>query len=33
MPCGVHIVFLSTLGADFEPGFAFGRWALVANRR
>ncbi|MBV8958421.1 MAG: NAD(P)H-binding protein [Actinobacteria bacterium] len=22
-----HVVLLSTLGADFEPGFAFGRWA------
>lgn len=27
-----HIVFLSTLGADFEPGFAFGRWALAGEQ-
>lgn len=27
-----HIVFLSTLGADFEPGFAFGRWALTGEQ-
>jgi uncharacterized protein YbjT (DUF2867 family) len=27
-----HIVFLSTLGADFVPGFAFGRWALAGEQ-
>jgi uncharacterized protein YbjT (DUF2867 family) len=27
-----HVVFLSTFGADFEPGFAFGRWALEAEK-
>jgi len=27
-----HIVFLSTFGADFEPGFAFGRWALAGEQ-
>jgi uncharacterized protein YbjT (DUF2867 family) len=27
-----HVVFLSTLGADFEPGFAFGRWALTGEQ-
>jgi uncharacterized protein YbjT (DUF2867 family) len=27
-----HIVFLSTFGADLEPGFAFGRWALASER-
>lgn len=27
-----HVVFLSTLGADFEPGFAFGRWALAGEQ-
>ena len=26
-----HIVFLSTFGADFEPGFTFGRWALAGE--
>ena len=27
-----HVVFLSTLGAEFEPGFAFGRWALAGEK-
>ncbi len=27
-----HVVFLSTLGADLEPGFAFGRWALAGEQ-
>ena len=27
-----HVVFLSTLGADFVPGFAFGRWALAGEQ-
>jgi uncharacterized protein YbjT (DUF2867 family) len=27
-----HVVFLSTLGADFVPGFTFGRWALTGER-
>ena len=27
-----HLVFLSTLGADFEPGFTFGRWALAGEQ-
>ena len=27
-----HVAFLSTLGADFEPGFAFGRWALAGEQ-
>ena len=27
-----HVVFLSTLGADFDPGFAFGRWALAGEQ-
>ena len=26
------MVFLSTLGADFEPGFTFGRWALAGEQ-
>ena len=26
-----HMVFLSTLGADFDPGFTFGRWALAGE--
>jgi uncharacterized protein YbjT (DUF2867 family) len=26
-----HVVFLSTLGAEFQPGFAFGRWALAGE--
>jgi uncharacterized protein YbjT (DUF2867 family) len=26
-----HVVLLSTFGADLEPGFAFGRWALQAE--
>ena len=27
-----HVVFVSTLGADFEPGFTFGRWALEGEQ-
>jgi uncharacterized protein YbjT (DUF2867 family) len=27
-----HVVLVSTLGADFEPGFTFGRWALAGER-
>lgn len=27
-----HVVFISTFGADFDPGFAFGRSALAAER-
>jgi uncharacterized protein YbjT (DUF2867 family) len=26
-----HVVFVSTLGADFDPGFTFGRWALAGE--
>jgi uncharacterized protein YbjT (DUF2867 family) len=26
-----HVVLVSTLGADFTPGFAFGRWALESE--
>lgn len=26
-----HVVFVSTLGADFDPGFTFGRWARAAE--
>lgn len=27
-----HVVFVSTLGADFEPSFTFGRWALTGEQ-
>lgn len=27
-----HVVLVSTFGADFTPGFAFGRWALESER-
>jgi len=27
-----HVVFLSTLGADFDPGFTFGRWDLAGEQ-
>jgi uncharacterized protein YbjT (DUF2867 family) len=27
-----HLVFLSTLGADFKPGYTFGRWSLAGER-
>lgn len=26
-----HVVVVSTLGADFDPGFTFGRWALAGE--
>jgi len=27
-----HVVFVSTFGAGFEPGFAFGRWARAGEQ-
>lgn len=27
-----HVLFVSTLGADFDPGFTFGRWAPAGEQ-